>query len=194
MQKWSIGFRVWHWIHAFVVLGLIGTVILRKTFLSWRANSEILTSKLSSMQIDVTAEQAKILAKAIRAPMWEWHILLGYALAVLLIVRVLLFFTQNGKQNYQNFAKATLHKKMVTIAYIGIYLVLVFMALSGLSMVYQEMLGLTKETVHTIKEAHEAVFNLTWIFVVMHIAGIVVAENRDEKGLVSDMIGGGKSE
>ena len=35
MQKWRLDFRIWHWLHALVVLGLIGTVFLRKTFLDW---------------------------------------------------------------------------------------------------------------------------------------------------------------
>src|SRR5210317_659589 len=91
MKKWSVSFRLWHWLHALVVLGLLCTVLLRKTFLSWRSNSEILATKLSSMDIEVSSEQAKLLAKAVRAPMWEWHIILGYALAILLVYRIVLF-------------------------------------------------------------------------------------------------------
>jgi len=107
MQKWRFDFRVWHWIHAAVVLGLLGTVFLRKTFLSWRTNSELLTQKLSEINLEVTADQAKVLAKAIRAPMWEWHIILGYALAALL------FFTKSGKSNYQNLKQESFHKSFL---------------------------------------------------------------------------------
>jgi len=190
MKKWSLSFRIWHWLHAFVVLGLLATVFLRKTFLSWRANSEILTTQLSTMNMDITVEQAKFLAKAVRAPMWEWHILLGYALTVLVVYRAVLFFSPSGKQNYLDIRSASLHKKMVKLGYIGIYSILLSMTLSGLSMTFKEELGLIKTTVHDIKEIHELVFNLVWIFVVMHIAGVVVAENTDEKGLVSEMISG----
>lgn len=193
MKKWSVSFRLWHWLHALVVLGLLGTVLLRKTFLSWRANSEILAVKLSSMDIEVSSEQAKLLAKAVRAPMWEWHIILGYALAVLLLFRVALFFTQSGKQNLIDIKTSTLHKKMVKIGYIGIYVILGFMAISGLSIHFYEELGLLKETAHDIKEIHELVFNAVWIFVAMHITGVVIADNRDEKGIISDMINGGTS-
>lgn len=194
MKKWSLNFRVWHWLHAFVVLGLLGTVFLRKTFLSWRANSEIITNKLSEINIEVTAEQAKVLAKAVRAPMWEWHIILGYALAALIIYRIILFFTDSGKNNYVNIKSKTMHKKMVSIGYIGIYAILAFMAVSGLILNFNEEMGLLKETVDMIKEAHEFVFNAVWIFVAAHIAGLVVADNTDEKGVVSDMINGGIKE
>jgi len=191
MKKWRLDFRVWHWIHATVVLGLLGTVFLRKTFLSWRTNSELLTQKLSEIDVNVTEAQAKVLAKAIRAPMWEWHIILGYALAALMVWRIILFFTQSGKQNYQNLKTEKLHKKMVKIGYIGIYAILAFMTLSGLIIHFYEELGLLKDTAHDIKEIHELVFNAILIFVPLHILGVIIAENQDEKGIISDMINGG---
>jgi cytochrome b561 len=191
MKKWRLDFRVWHWVHATVILGLLGTVFLRKTFLSWRANAEILTQKLSEINIEVTADQAKGLATAIRAPMWEWHIYLGYALAVLLFWRLLLFFTQSGKMNYQNLKEKTLHKKMVALSYIALYAVLLFMAITGLTIHFYEALSLTKDTAHDIKEIHELVYNAVLIFVPLHIIGVIVAENRDDKGIISDMTHGG---
>lgn len=98
MKKWRLDFRIWHWVHAVVVLGLLGTVFLRKTFLSWRTNSELLVQKLSEINVEVTADQAKVLAKAIRAPMWEWHIILGYALAALVLWRIILFSLKVGNK------------------------------------------------------------------------------------------------
>jgi len=46
MKKWRLDFRVWHWLNATVILGLLGTVFLRKTFLSWRTNSELIVQKI----------------------------------------------------------------------------------------------------------------------------------------------------
>jgi len=192
MKKWRLDFRVWHWVHATVILGLLGTVFLRKTFLSWRANSELLTQKLAEIDLSVTEAQAKMLAKAIRAPMWEWHIILGYALAALVVWRIILFFTDSGKQNYQNLSSETLHKKMVKLGYIGIYTIILFMSISGLVIHFYEALGLTKDMAHDIKEIHELVFNAILIFVPMHIVGVFIAENQDEKGILSDMVNGGK--
>ena len=189
--KWRLDFRLWHWIHATVVLGLLGTVFLRKTFLSWRTNSELLTQKLSEIDLTVTETQAKVLAKAIRAPMWEWHIILGYALTALVLWRIILFFTDSGKQNYQNLKAESLHKKMVKLGYIGIYAILAFMTVTGLTIHFYEELGLVKDTAHDIKEIHELVFNAILIFVPLHIIGVIIAENRDEKGIISDMIHGG---
>ena len=191
MQKWSLNFRLWHWIHATVILGLLGTVFLRKTFLSWRSNSEILTNKLSGIDITVTADQAKMLAKSIRAPMWEWHILLGYASAALVVWRIALFFTQSGKQNYQHLKEENFHKKIVKLGYIAIYAVIAFMSVSGLVIHFYQELGLLKDTAHDIKEIHELVFNALLIFLPLHILGVFVAENQDEKGILSAMVNGG---
>ena len=192
MKKWSLNFRVWHWVHATVVLGLLGTVFLRKTFLSWRDNSEILSQKLLTMDIEVSSEQAKVLAKSIRAPMWDWHIILGYGLAFLLICRIALFFTQSGKQNYQNLKKETLHKKAVKLGYIAIYAILAFMTISGLVIHFYKELSILKDTAHNIKEIHELAYNAILIFVPMHIVGVFIAENQDEKGILSDMVNGGE--
>ena len=189
--KWRFDFRLWHWLHAFVVLGLLITVGLRKTFLSWRTNAELLMQNLAQMDIVLTHEQAKILAKSIRAPMWEWHIFLGYALSALLLWRIVLFFTDSGKQNYQHFKEENLHKKFVKLGYIGIYAVLTFMALSGLFIHFYELFGISKEMAHDMKDLHELMFTVVLIFVPLHIVGIIIAENRDEQGIVSDMIYGG---
>jgi len=194
MKKWRFDFRIWHWIHAAVILGLLGTVFLRKTFLSWRTNSELLTQKLSEIDISVTEAQAKVLAKAIRAPMWEWHILFGYALAALLVWRIALFFTQSGSVNYKHFKVKSLHKKMVILSYVGLYAVLTFMAISGLTIHFHETIGLSKELTHDIKEIHELVFNAVLIFVPLHIIGVVVEDIKEDHGLISNMIHGrGKS-
>lgn len=191
-KKWRLDFRIWHWLHAFVVLGLLGTVFLRKTFLSWRDNSVLLMDKLSQINIEVTQEQAKMLAKAIRSPMWEWHILLGYGLVALVLWRIILFFTDSGKYNYQNFKEKNLHKKAVSIGYIIIYLVLAFMSISGLIIHFYQDLGLLKTTAHDIKEIHELTFNAILIFVPLHLVGIIIAEQKEEKSIISDMVNGGE--
>jgi len=190
-MKYSLQFRIWHWLNAIVVLGLLGTFFLRKTFLSWRTNSEILMTQLSQMQIEITAEEAKILAKAIRAGMWEWHIILGYALAFLVIYRIILFFTDSSEK--VDFSSLDMHHKVIKISYYVIYAVLLFMTVSGLVVHFYEELGMSKDFAHNIKDIHEfiAFYTLTF-FVPLHIVGVFVADATDEKGLISTMINGKK--
>jgi len=187
-MKYTLGFRVWHWLNAIVVFGLLGTVFLRKTFLSWRTNSEIIISQLSSFDIDITQEQAKILAKAIRVGMWEWHIILGYMLAGLILFRIYLFFKDNSKLD--RFSDLDMHKKAVRALYILFYVVLFFMGVSGLVIHFYAELGILKERAHDIKEVHETIYPFIGVFVALHIAGVTIAENTKEKGIVSTMING----
>jgi cytochrome b561 len=190
-MKYSLAFRIWHWLNAIVVLGLLGTVFLRKTFLSWRTNSEILMTKLSEFGIEITTEQAVILAKAIRAGMWEWHIIFGYILAFLVIYRVILFFYDTTPR--ESFGSLTLHKKAVQLLYYLFYATIAFMAVSGFLIHFYQDLGLSKDAAHDIKEIHELVFNFIMYFTALHIAGVVVADIIDEKGLISSMINGEKN-
>lgn len=187
-MKYTLKFRIWHWLNAIVILGLLGTVFLRKTFLSYKANAEILMTKLSDMGTDITIEDAQILAKAIRNVMWEWHIILGYALAFLVLYRICLFFTD--KSIKEKFGSLTLHKKAVKISYYVVYAALIFMAASGLVIHFYEALNMSKEFAHDIKELHELVYNVILIFVPLHIAGVVVADAKDEHGLISTMVNG----
>lgn len=187
-MKYTLNFRIWHWLNAAVILGLLGTVFLRKTFLSYKTNAEILVSKLSDIGVDITIEQAKTIAKAIRAGMWEWHIILGYALAFLILYRIYLFFKDTSK--VESFSSLTLHKKAVKISYYVVYATLLFMALSGFAIYFYEALGISKEFAGSIKDIHELVFNIIMIFVPLHIAGVVVADVKEEHGIISTMING----
>jgi len=187
-MKYTLQFRIWHWFNAFVILGLLGTVFLRKTFLSWRANSEILMDKLSEFGIIITQEQAKILAKSIREGMWEWHIYLGFALSALIIYRIYLHYKDTSQK--EKLSELDLHKKSVKVLYYVLYTTLLFMALSGFTIYFYEFLGLSKEIAHDIKEVHELVYNFILFFVFIHLLGVIIAENRGQEGLISTMING----
>jgi len=187
-MKYTLKFRIWHWLNAITVLGLLATFFLRKTFLSWRTNSEILMTKLSEIGIEITAEQAKVLAKAIRAGMWEWHIIFGYVLAFLILYRIYLFFADTSKR--ESFGSLDHHHKAVRISYYIVYATLIFMSVSGLAIHFYQELNLTKEFAHDIKEIHELLSYVFVFFVPLHIAGLFVAENKDEAGVVSTMING----
>jgi cytochrome b561 len=163
----------------------LGTFFLRKTFLSWRANAEILSNKLAGFGIEVSSEQAAALAKAVRAPMWEWHIILGYAFALLILWRMVMLFKNGFEYDAEN-----RHMEWVYRGYKLLYGILFFMAVSGILIQLYADFGLSKDAAHDIKEVHEVVAWGVVIFVVMHIVGVFVADNRDQKGITSKMISG----
>lgn len=185
MKNYALQLRIWHWLNVLVVLGLLGTFFLRKTFLSWRTNSEILAAKLQTFGITVTSEQAAALAKAVRAPMWEWHILLGYVFAVLVLWRLVMILREGF-----GYAPDNMHMAWVYRGYKAVYAVMAFMAISGLLIHFAKDIGLAKSVAGQLKELHEWFAWAIVAFVGLHIVGVFVADNRDQKGITSKMVSG----
>lgn len=200
-----LGLRIWHWLNATVIFGLLGTVLLRKTFLSWRSNSVIIENKLKEAGTVISSDLAKEIAVSIRNPLWDWHIYLGFALGTLLVCRFLIaVFVERkcpgmhslksaiGLKNLPANEKAKgFHYVLVKTSYTFFYFISVMMVITGLILNFKDKSGISKETVGSIKEIHELSI---WFFVVFagcHILGIIIAENKGDSGLVSDMINGG---
>lgn len=192
----TLSLRLWHWFNAFVILGLLLTVLLRKTLLSWRTNSALISAKLEAAGAPITADLAKEIAVSIRNPLWDWHIYLGYGLAFLLCFRIVTSFLFEKKFVFTAFFKKikfqSLHKNIVDVGYSIFYLATSFMVISGLILVYEDDLKITKSVAHTIEECHETTMWFFVFFIVIHIIGVVFAENKDEPGLISEMVHGRK--
>lgn len=198
--------RIWHWLNALAILGTLSTVLLRKTFLSWRTNSQLLETRLTDLGVAITTEDAVALAKEIRAPMWEWHYTIGFTLAGLLVLRLLIAVVDPAQAPLRttwrvlagfSAAPATekhrhIHRLLVKLTYVLFYVMLGFMVVSGLSMYFGDALGLSDALAGKTKEVHELAMWFFPGFVTVHIAGVVVAELRGDRGLVSDMIHGGE--
>lgn len=191
-MKYSLAFRIWHWLSALVVLGLVATVLLRWTLLAKTQTASLLVEKLSSMQIVISDAQAVTLVKALRVQLWEWHIILGFAFVALVVFRLLLHFTNSKKR--VAFSELDLHHKLVCISYCGVYTVFAMMATTGLILYFSSNLGISKEITHNIKELHELVYFYIAFFIPLHIAGVFFADATNEKGLVSSMIHGREKE
>ena len=187
-MKYSLQFRAWHWLNAIIVLGLVGTVLLRWTFLSKNVNAEILVEKLLNFGISISQDQGVTLAKALRVELWEWHILLGYAFLGLVIFRVYLYFKDSSKRTA--FKELDLHHKAVRSSYYVLYTTFFVMIATGFFIYLYKDLGSTKEFAQGIKEIHELVYYYIAIFIPLHVAGVFFADATDENGLVSSMING----
>lgn len=200
-----LGLRLWHWLNMVVILGLLATVLLRKSLLSWRTNSALIETKLKESGTVITPELAKEIAVAIRDPLWDWHINLGFALAALLLFRVLIaIFVERrcpgthvlkcafGLKNLPTNEKAgAVHYTLVAFSYAAFYFVAALMVVTGFMQTFKTELGLSRDLVGTIKEIHEFMMWFFVIFAVGHVVGLVIAENRKEPGIISDMIHGG---
>ena len=183
-------YRIWHWLMAFSVLGLLGTVALRKTFLSWRTNAEVIQLKLAEMGTEVTAETAKMVAKAIRTPMWEWHYLLALFLALSIVIRLVMVARDRSQFPLLQLINAPKEEKLKKAVHLLICMSLMVMTVSGGVVYYHELLGFTKEGVHWVKELHEYVMYAVLGLVVLHLGGVMMHELKTKEGIVSKMIHG----
>lgn len=180
MRTFSPSFRLWHWLSAFSMVGILITVILRKTVMHKEQVGGIVQSKLAELGTVITDEQAVMIGKAVRSPMWDWHIYFGIAIAVLLVWR-LLQILKNGFGFDDDPAMQKVYR-----LYKVVYLLFSIMSISGL-VLYYKIAGESKEL---IEDIHAYVGYAIFAFIVVHIAGVILAEKSEMKGIISRMVSG----
>jgi Ni/Fe-hydrogenase 1 B-type cytochrome subunit len=183
-------YRFWHWLMALSVIGLLFTVLLRKTFLSWHANAALIQSKLADTGTEITAETAKMIAKAIRAPMWEWHYIFGLFLGISIVIRIYMMLTKQAKLPLVVLFQAPKKEKLQRGVYLFLWLVLLAMAVSGGTLYFHEPLGFTDKGVEWVKVLHENLMYGVLGLVVLHLGGVFAHEITTKEGIVSKMIHG----
>ena len=191
-NDFKLFYRIWHWTLVFSVIGLLFTVFLRKTFLSYKSNAVIIQDTLASLDVEVSLESAKLVGKAIRTPMWEWHYIFAIFLGLAIVMRMYMLVTKQVQHPLPRFLEAKGLVKLQTLVYLLISIVIPLMALSGTVLYFYEALGLTKEGVHWIKEVHELMMYAVLVLVGMHLAGVIRHELLTKEGIISKMIHGEK--
>lgn len=188
--QYTLLYRIWHWTMAISVIGLLLTVLLRKTFLSWHTNAALIQSKLAETGTEITAETAKMIAKAIRAPMWEWHYIFGLVLGISIAMRIYMLLTKQAQFPLTVLLQAPKEEKLQRAVYLFLGFAIMVMALTGATLYFEETLGLAKEVTAWVKELHEITMYAVLGLVVMHLAGVFRHEFMTKEGIVSKMIHG----
>ena len=109
-KEYSKVYRIIHWAIAISFLLLLITIFLRLTWLNKNNVAAIIQDYLSTTNQKLTHDEAIILAKKIRKPMWDWHIYLGYVLTGLFTIRFIL--PAFGQMKIQNPLDKSLSAKM----------------------------------------------------------------------------------
>lgn len=180
MRQFSVSFRLWHWLNAIVMVGIFITVLLRESVMDKHSVGTIIQTKLGELGTAITEEQAIMIAKAIRAPMWDWHIYLGIAMSLLLVWRLAMVI-----KNGFGFDDNPRMQKIYHL-YRVVYAVLAAMSISGL-MLYLEFAEAMEESIESL---HSVLGWGIFAFIALHVVGVVLAERSDQPGLVSRMISG----
>ena len=183
-------YRIIHWAIAISFLLLLITIFLRLTWMNKYNMADIIQEYLKGTNQTLSYDEAVLLAKQIRKPMWQWHIYLGYVLVGLFSIRFTLPFF--GKMKLQNpLAKElSLKVKFQKWAYIIFYICVVGSLITGLLIEWGP-----KNWKKPVEEIHELGVYYLVGFIVIHLAGVVIAEFTNQKGIISRIVsGGGKKE
>ena len=189
-RNYSKVYRILHWLIAFSFIFLLITIFLRKTWMEKNHVAEIIQAFLADKGYPALPEDdAILLAKKIRKPMWDWHIYLGYVLTGLYCIRLAVPFF--GEMKFSSPFKAGLDMK--TKFQFWVYLV--FYACTAVSLITGLIIEFgPKEYKKPMEEIHELSLYYLLGFMILHIGGILIAELTSDKGLVSRIISGSKKE
>lgn len=204
-KKYSLSLRLWHWLNAIVITGSLLTVLLNSTILKSRNNAPFIKETLQKSGATISDDQAKSVAHDLSDKVWEIHTYFGYVLVGLLVFRILLEFFQIADQKlirsiksaYHQYTKIkkqrelARHEIVVKTIYAIFYLLLMIMAVTGLFLAFEDFFEPYKSIRHSVKEVHNFTMYLILGFIAIHIVGVLLAERKDSKGIVSDMINGG---
>ena len=206
-KRYPAGLRFWHWINVLIISGSLLTVLINSTLLKTRGNAAFIQNESQKNGLVLTQSQARAIAHAQSDEVWSVHIYFGYALAAFFVFRLILIFSRPKKQRYftqlkeayRNYFKRRknddnpLHDFAVKVIYLGFYILLIIMVLTGLSLAFDEKLGIPPNIRHSIKDVHGFCMYLVLAFILVHITGVVLAERDRSQGIVSDMINGGRA-
>lgn len=203
-KKYPSTIRFWHWANSLVICGSLLTVLLNSTLFDVRSNAAYLQEELVKSKVAVTSEQARSVAHGLEDKVWDIHILFGYVLAGLFLYRIIFEVLRKKDTNFSSLlkefwtlyftkkVKSVRHELGIKLTYLTFYAVLFIMIITGLSVAFDVELGIPKSLSHSLKEIHGFCMYLIIGFIALHIGGVFIAERKDKKGIVSDMIGGGR--
>lgn len=206
MQKHSGYIRIWHWLTFLTVTFILLTVLFASTLLNPRENSLVVQNMLTEKGVSIDKEQAFSVAHIFDDKMWELHKYLGFGLSFLLLARIGIEFAQSNEEKIKSRIKSVLtlykHKNadkkelklylIVKGSYTLFYVLILFMAITGLTLAFGRDLGISRDTKHLIEEIHGFGQYLIYTFVFFHLCGVIIADLGKSKGIVSGMINGGE--
>ncbi|MGA9652154.1 cytochrome b/b6 domain-containing protein [Pedobacter sp.] len=205
-KRYASSTRFWHWINFIIISGSLLTVLINSTLFD-HAQRDFVKGELMDAGASVSVKQAGAVTHGLEDQVWGIHIYFGYALAALFLFRLIAeFFLPPGqkllpklKKAYQAYfilkkeREAAKHELVVKGLNIIFYLLLLIMVVTGLLLAFEDYTGISGNINHSIKEFHGFCMYLILAFIVIHLAGVFLAERKDGKGIVSDMINGGEN-
>src|SRR6476469_6204893 len=200
IKDYRASMRIWHWANALLISLQLITILFQKVIVQSRSA----VKELQASGKEVSVPQARELAHIISERIWAWHIYFGWALVALWVFRLGLQLTgpselrfsarlmeilrryrlappaEKGKAGKILFAKTT---------YALFYLFITIMVITGLILIFEDVSWL-RGIHHLAEETHNVTMFLIIGFIALHVVGVVLAEAKEDHGLISRMVGG----
>ena len=187
--KYTTVYRIIHWAIAISFLLLLLTIFLRLTWMNKHNVAAIIQDYIIGTGQTLSEDQLIVLAKKIRQPMWDWHIYIGYVLVGLFSIRFIL--PAFGHMKIQNPLSKDLTAKMKVQkwTYLIFYICVIVSFTTGLII----ELG-PKDLKKSMEDIHVLSIYYLLAFITIHLAGVLLAEFSDQKGIISRIVSGSKKE
>lgn len=184
-KRFSLTGRLIHWAIAFTFLYLFLTVLLRMGWMNRGAVGAIIQNGMAEEGIAVNEDVATKLAKQVRRPMWDTHIIAGYVLCGLYIIRMIITYVQ-GAAFFSPLKKGlTAYQKFRSWVYVLFYIFVAASLITGL------LIEFGPGSIHEVsEEIHKLSLYYMVGFIALHLVGVVVADGGKERGIISKMISG----
>jgi hypothetical protein len=145
----------------------------------------ILRENLAKDGINLDRDTAGNLAKKVRRPMWDTHIIAHYVLVGLYVIRMIINYVQGF--GFESPLKAGIlgYKKFKSWIYVLFYTFLAGSLITGL------LIEFGPGSVHEISEKiHKLALYYMIAFIVLHLVGVIIADGTRERGIISKIISG----
>jgi cytochrome b561 len=186
-QRFNRAHRLIHWAIAFTFLFLLLTIFLRLGWMNKDHVGAIIKNNLSKSGIQISTEEAGALGRQVRIPMWTWHVIAGYTMTGLYLIRLLI--TARAGIAYKGaFTRGAGFKdRFKAWVYVVFYFFVAVSLFTGWMIVHGPKLLLPgMEWVHV-----KSIYYLV-VFIMLHITGVLIADAGPERGIISKIISGDK--
>lgn len=183
IPKYTAFHRILHWLMALAMPILFLTGFLRMFWMNKVQIVSIIREKTTSVLTDA---QMSEIAKAIREPMWQWHVVVAHIVIFSLVARLIYMWIKGIRFPNPFEKKLSAKERMQGIVYVGFYAFVFVSAATGIILKQ----GFFPQLHEQVESLHK--LGLFWFpfFVILHFGGIILAEVADKKVVVSKMIGG----
>lgn len=217
--KYSAAIRIWHWLTFLLITASMITVLIASTlFEPKRGHPDDQAQRPAAAQQQADHDEdhgehrfdpSKLdpetrAAFSLQHKVWDTHKLIGFGLCFLLLSRVVIEISRKKEDRLLSRINQAFnipvqtederqdknHFLWVKRGYLVFYILFLLMATTGLIMAFEDAHFL-KTIQRPAREVHQIVQYLIYAYILFHLTGVIRADMKKHKGMVSAMINGG---